>query len=674
MKIRTQFLITMVLFGLVLLMAAGSIVITNLQVERLQRQAAIAQAVERGARSLSYLSNDYLLFGESQQRTRWEEAFAAFSQQVARLAPATLDQQALVINIRANQARLQATFADAAATIEQRTASTGAASSSADLDFIRISSSRMAVQNQGIVFGAVQLTQQLNAQVEQVRQVNRLVIFILLGAFAAYFITNYVLVYRHTLRSIAGLQQGTQVIGSGDLDFVLPEGRADEIGALAQAFNRMSANLKAVTASRAELEQEIAERQRIAQERERLLAQVQAQAQDLQVANEVLQNQSEEMEIQAEELRSQNEELMEAQQLLNESDLRFRIALIQSGVSVFSQDRQLRYTWDHNPHPYFSAIDRIGKTDADLYSMTDAACLDALKRRVLDSGKELRQEVWLTFGEAATCYDLVLMPLRTAQGEINGLIGSALDITERKKAEAAIQSYMAQLVQSNQELQQFAFVASHDLQEPLRKIVTFSQLIGERSPLEEAERDYLYRMQNAAQRMQRMINDLLELSRITTHQKPYEPVDLNQVANEVMDDLEERIHRSHGQVVLQPLPVLEADPVQMHQLLQNLVGNALKFYRPDVPPVVEVGCRDLAPGKVEIYVRDNGIGFEMSFVDQIFLPFKRLHGRNEYEGSGIGLAVCQKIVERHGGQIEAHSAPGEGATFSVVLPVRQGVG
>jgi signal transduction histidine kinase len=170
--------------------------------------------------------------------------------------------------------------------------------------------------------------------------------------------------------------------------------------------------------------------------------------------------------------------------------------------------------------------------------------------------------------------------------------------------------------------------------------------------------------------MQKMINDLLELSRITTHKKPYELVDLNLVANQVVDDLEGRIHQSQGQVILHPLPILDADPVQMHQLLQNLVGNALKYRQPDLPPLVEVGYRDLPPGKVEIYVRDNGIGFDMKDVDQIFLPFKRLHGRSEYEGSGIGLAICQKIAERHGGLINAQSAPGEGATFSVVLPLK----
>lgn len=668
MKIRTQFLLTMFLFGLVLIGMAASVVITYQQVDRLNQQSAIAHHIEQSARDLNYLSNDFLLYGESQQRARWESRFAAFSEQINRLNPDNLEQQALINNIRGNRARLQAIFDSAVSTLENPTHNTDAAS---ELAFIRVSWSRMEVLNQDIVFDASQISEKLTGQMDRMRQTNEIIIFVLVMTFAAYFIANYVLIYRHTLQSIAALQEGTKIIGLGNLDFAIPERRPDEIGALARAFNSMTANLKQVTASKSDLEREITERKRIEQERERLLAQVQAQATDLQNANEELQCQSEELETQAEELRTQNDYLFETQQQLRESEVRFRIALIQSGVTVFSQDPELRYTWDYNPHPHFSAIDRIGKTDADLYAAEDAARLTVIKRRVWETGEEVRQEISLTIGGETYCYDLVVAPVRAGEGTITGLIGSALDITEQKKTEAAIQSYTAQLIGSNKELQEFAFVASHDLKEPLRKILAFSQRIGNHSTLDETEKDYLSRVQDAAQRMHKMIDALLELSRITTHKQPFEQVNLNQVAINVVDDLEGRIHKSQGQVILNPLPSFEADPIQMHQLLQNLVGNALKFRRPDAPPVVQVGYRDHSPGKIEIYVQDNGIGFDMGYLDQIFLPFKRLHGRSEYEGSGIGLAVCQKIAERHGGWITAQSAPGEGSTFSVVFPVKQ---
>jgi two-component system sensor kinase FixL len=250
-------------------------------------------------------------------------------------------------------------------------------------------------------------------------------------------------------------------------------------------------------------------------------------------------------------------------------------------------------------------------------------------------------------------------------------VAFVLEITDRKQAEELIRSYSARLERSNQELQDFAFIASHDLQEPLRKIEAFGSLIGKRSQMDETDLEYLARMQDAARRMRKMIEDLLNLSRVATRGKPYARVDLNEVAKKVVSDLEPRIYQTKSQVVIQALPCIEADEVQMYQLLQNLVANAIKYHRPDAPPAVQVGYHESTPGWVEIYVQDNGIGFDMKYADQIFQPFRRLHGRSEYEGSGIGLAICRKIVERHGGQISAQSAPGEGATFSILLPVKQ---
>jgi signal transduction histidine kinase len=168
-----------------------------------------------------------------------------------------------------------------------------------------------------------------------------------------------------------------------------------------------------------------------------------------------------------------------------------------------------------------------------------------------------------------------------------------------------------------------------------------------------------------------MINDLLALSRVATMPDPFDPVDLGVVAREVVSDLETRIEQVGGQVILGDLPTVEASPLQMRQLLQNLMGNGLKFRRPDVAPIVEVASRPLPDGFVELTVRDNGIGFDEKYLHKIFAPFQRLHGRMAYEGTGIGLAICQKIAERHGGGITARSAPDEGATFVVTLPLEQ---
>jgi len=241
-----------------------------------------------------------------------------------------------------------------------------------------------------------------------------------------------------------------------------------------------------------------------------------------------------------------------------------------------------------------------------------------------------------------------------------------------------------ELARSNAELQQFASIASHDLQEPLRKIQAFGNRLkatyGER--LNAQGLDYLERMQNAAQRMQNLIDDLLILSRITTRVQAFVPVNLTQVAQEVLSDLEVRSQQSGGRVEVGELPTIDTDPVQMRQLLQNLISNALKFHRDAEPPVVKIYSQlldrerkpveaDVVAELCQIIVEDNGIGFDEKYLDRIFNVFQRLHSRSEYEGTGMGLAICRKITERHGGSITAKSTPEHGAKFIVTLPVKQ---
>lgn len=268
-------------------------------------------------------------------------------------------------------------------------------------------------------------------------------------------------------------------------------------------------------------------------------------------------------------------------------------------------------------------------------------------------------------------------PLQS-DGEILGCVVNITDITKHKQAEVALNDYAGRLVRSNKELEQFAFVASHDLQEPLRKITRFGDILVNRigDKLEDQPRDFLMRMQDAAKRMESMINDLLELSRVGTHFSKAVPIDLTKMALEIVSDLDMRIRSTKGKVMVEELPVVEADPTQMRQLLQNLIGNAVKYHKPDTPPVVKISGKlnqripGIAPN-LTIFVEDNGIGFSEEYTDHIFLPFTRMHGRSEYEGTGIGLAICKKIVERHHGTITARSKPGEGSTFVVTLPVKQ---
>ncbi|MCP6760856.1 MAG: PAS domain-containing protein [Fischerella sp. CENA71] len=235
-----------------------------------------------------------------------------------------------------------------------------------------------------------------------------------------------------------------------------------------------------------------------------------------------------------------------------------------------------------------------------------------------------------------------------------------------------------ELSRSNKELQEFAFVASHDLQEPLRKIKTFGDRLKAScgDVLPEQGQDYLERIQNAARRMQILIEDLLSLSRVTTRAQPFIPVDLSEITQEVLSDLEISIQQTGAKIEIGELSTINADPLQIRQLLQNLIVNALKFHRPEVTPIVKIYSQVLSEPsehsnteKCQIIVEDNGIGFNEKYLDRIFNVFQRLHGRSEYDGTGIGLAICRKIVERHHGNITAKSEPGEGAKFIVTLPI-----
>jgi PAS domain S-box-containing protein len=276
--------------------------------------------------------------------------------------------------------------------------------------------------------------------------------------------------------------------------------------------------------------------------------------------------------------------------------------------------------------------------------------------------------------------NVIVTALRYEDGRLRGFAKVTRDFSARKAADDKIHAYSIKLERSNRELESFAAVASHDLQEPLRKIRAF----GDRLATKHGEamgpdgRDYLERMRGAAARMQDLIENLLTYSRVTTKAQPFVQVDLGQVIREVLSDLESRVEQTRGRIDIGDLPLLEADAMQMRQLFQNLLGNALKFHRPDVPPVVSVTSYTLPRGRgdvdhCEICVRDNGIGFEQEYAERIFGLFQRLHGRSEFDGTGIGLAICRKIIERHGGVIQASGTPGEGAKFTFTLPLRQPV-
>lgn len=276
-------------------------------------------------------------------------------------------------------------------------------------------------------------------------------------------------------------------------------------------------------------------------------------------------------------------------------------------------------------------------------------------------------------------------PIIDERGNVMGVVLIFRDVSERRKAEAKRNELIEQLEATNKELQDFAYVASHDLQEPLRKVQAFGDRLKDRyfDVLGEQGQDYLLRMQNATSRMQKLIVDLLSYSRVTTKARPFTKTNLTHVIGGVLTDLQIRIEEVSGDVQIAELPTIDADPLQMRQLFQNLISNALKFHRIDEKPAIKIYTSNGTASKefgtnghskkfAKITVEDNGIGFDEKYLDRIFTVFQRLHGRNEYEGTGVGLAICRKIVERHGGNITATSKKDKGAKFIVTLPKKQG--
>lgn len=308
-----------------------------------------------------------------------------------------------------------------------------------------------------------------------------------------------------------------------------------------------------------------------------------------------------------------------------------------------------------------------------------------------DSGEPVKHEEWaaaraITRGETSIdelveieCFDgthkFILnsaVPLED-EGRIRGAIIVNQDISNRVEMERELRAYANRLEIVNRELQEFAFIASHDLQEPLRKIQSFGDMLRTRcgEELGETGANYLMRMEKAAARMRQLIQDLLEFSRVATKPEPYKAVDLNEILQEVIQVFELSSAKIGARIEFTDLPVIEADETQLKQLFQNLIGNALKYRRADVVPEIRIRCVREGQKMWRIIVEDNGIGFDPAFAQKIFAPFQRLHPRGEFEGTGMGLAICRKIVERHGGDISASSQPGKGSMFIINLPAQQ---
>jgi len=461
-----------------------------------------------------------------------------------------------------------------------------------------------------------------------------------------------------------------------------------ELEDMTRAFERTSTDLTFQKRERKRYEEELKktnlEIDRRVEERTSKLdqahKQIQRELKDRQLAERVMVLQAKEVERSKDVLelhvQARTQELQKLQR-------RFESILNSAGEGIYGLDLQGRMTFV-NPAAAkitgWKVEELAGKVESEIFHH-----LPANGDEPKSGGSEHPDDFILFYRKDGASFpaEYIRTPIQEKDKEV-GAVVIFKDITERRRAEETLNRKAAELARSNAELEQFAYVASHDLQEPLRKIQAFGDRL--KTKCDEADlkdgRDYLERMQSAAARMQTLINDLLTFSRVISASQPFVSVELGGIVKGVLSDLEVRIEQTKAKVEVGDLPTIEADPLQMRQLLQNMLGNALKFQPPDALPVIKINAKilkspfsgkpdeDTYDEQCELTIEDNGIGFDEKYLDKIFAVFQRLHGRNEYEGTGVGLAVCRRITDRHGGTITAKSKPGEGARFIITLPVR----
>ena len=445
----------------------------------------------------------------------------------------------------------------------------------------------------------------------------------LLGLSGSFLFIRF-LVKRGILKGLSELMKGSKIITCGNLDHVIDVKSNDEIGKLTISFNQMIKELKKTTVSRDSLIKEVAERKK-------------------------------------------------TEISLKKSEKLFKDIAFSSADWIWEIDEKWCYTYCSEKIEVllgYKPEEIIGKTPFDLMPMEEAEKMGKVFHKItknIDPIKDL--ENWnLSKNGKRLCFLTNGVPVIDEQGKLKGYRGVDKDITARKENEARIKEIMEDLTRSNRELDDFAHIASHDLQEPLRKIKIFSERLKglNKKNIDEKSIDYLSRIEKAAFWMSTLINGLLSYSRITTKAKSFEKVDLNEIIKEVISDLEIKIQETEARIKIEELPKINADKLQMRQLFQNLIGNALKYHKKDVPPVVKIASEQKEE-EIEITVEDNGIGFNQKHAGRIFGVFERLVGKFEYEGSGVGLAICKKIIERHKGSIAAKSEEGRGTVFVITL-------
>lgn len=356
---------------------------------------------------------------------------------------------------------------------------------------------------------------------------------------------------------------------------------------------------------------------------------------------------------------------------LSDSERRFRVLAAHAPVGIFQSDCEGRCAYVNARWTDMTGIDakQAAKTGwLDALRPDDHSQMTETWRRATVAGKEWNAEMRFRRADGHVIrVSCSAAPVRDEAGSVRGYIGTLTDVTALKESEETLQQQAEELRRSNRELEQFAYIASHDLQEPLRMVANYTQLLERRyrGKLGPEADEFIHYTVEGAKRMRSLIDDVLDFARVSRDAPPHESSDLRSLLGAALADLAAVIQEKNAVITHDPLPTVTGNPSQLRQVLQNLIGNAIKFCKR--PPRIHIGVRHHDCGWI-ISVRDNGIGIEPDHMSKIFQVFQRLHGSSEFPGNGIGLAICKRIVERHGGTLEAVSRPNEGSTFTFTLP------
>ncbi len=730
MKIKTQFIICIVVFTLILVIIGASVATSTQQVSSFKAQESVANNIQRGAGNLSSISIDYFLYQQDTSIVQWQANFSSLSSDFSTLKLNNDQQRQLASNISRDLQGLNATFGEVVTYLHN---ASRLVSIRVLPDFQNIWGN-MTEQNQALNLDASQLSISFDTEAHQANDTNTLLIVSLVGTFGALLATIYLLVFRRTLKSVSELQNGINTVSSGNLDYVIETKRQDEVSELSFAFNQMTANRKlaeekllaASLYARSLLEASLDPLVTISKEgkitdvnratedvtgcsREELIGSdfsdyftepEQARAgyqkafteglvKDYPLAiriksgiiTDVLYNarvyQNTQGEIQGVFAAARDiTERKKAEEALRESEIKLRTVadfaydleywIAPDGKMLYMSPSCVKFT-GYTPEEFiddsklFSKIvhpDDKALVGSHFESITEEDRHE-IDFRIITRNGEIR---WISHA---------CQPVFDGSGKWLGRRSSNRDITERKSMEYEIVQASEKLKQSNAELEQFAYVASHDLQEPLRMVASYVQLIERRykGKLDSDADEFIGYAVDGANRMRGLIDDLLTYSRVARLGKPFEPIDLESTLEIVLLNLKTSIAENEAVVTHDKLPTVMADGGQLVQLFQNLIGNGIKFHGEEAPRVhISAQVRDT---DYLFSVRDNGIGIAPEYYDRLFKIFQRLHTREEYPGSGIGLAVCKRIVERHGGRIWIESQVGKGSTIYFTLSKRK---